>query len=231
MSYHQNIVRLRAVYRALEEMDPEVIFIGGATTSLYVDQPASEIRPTDDVDILVEIFNYKSYDEVLTKLRKKGFTHDQEGRVICRMHVQGIIVDVIPIGQNVLGFTNRWYQEGVKNTILYKLDEDVYIRVFSVPYFLASKIEAFKNRGNNDGRLSTDFEDIVYLMANRTTIWNELNETKEELRFFLQENFASWMSRSYLEEWVASHLGYYEYTKTPVILDEIKKFLDSGKNE
>ncbi|QEC42618.1 hypothetical protein [Pseudobacter ginsenosidimutans] len=53
---HQNLVRIKAVYNALEELGNEVVFVGGATVALYADRPAIEIRPTDDVDILVELF-------------------------------------------------------------------------------------------------------------------------------------------------------------------------------
>lgn len=51
MSYQNNIVRIKAVYRALEELGPQVIFVGGSTVSLYSTRPRTETRPTDDVDI------------------------------------------------------------------------------------------------------------------------------------------------------------------------------------
>lgn len=48
MSLHQNIIRIKAVYNALEELENDVVFVGGATVALYADRPASEVRPTDD---------------------------------------------------------------------------------------------------------------------------------------------------------------------------------------
>lgn len=38
------------VYDALEELGDQVIFVGGATVSLYGDKVSAEIRPTYDVD-------------------------------------------------------------------------------------------------------------------------------------------------------------------------------------
>jgi hypothetical protein len=33
--------------------------VGGATISLYVDSKTEEIRPTDDIDIVVEIYTHQ----------------------------------------------------------------------------------------------------------------------------------------------------------------------------
>jgi hypothetical protein len=47
MSYMENIVRIKVVNNALEEISKEVVFVGGATVSLYADRIIGEIRPTD----------------------------------------------------------------------------------------------------------------------------------------------------------------------------------------
>ena len=107
MSHHQNITRIKAVCEALGEMTQSVLFVGGATVSLYTDRPATEVRPTDDVDILVELVHYSGYAAIEEQLRKKGFVNDQESGIICRFKIQGIIVDVMPTSSTVLGFTNK----------------------------------------------------------------------------------------------------------------------------
>jgi len=38
MSYQQNLIRIKVVFDALEELGPKVIFVGGATVSLYADR-------------------------------------------------------------------------------------------------------------------------------------------------------------------------------------------------
>lgn len=55
MSNHINLIRIKAVSNALEDIKREIVFVGGATVSLYADRDTLEVRPTDDVDILVEI--------------------------------------------------------------------------------------------------------------------------------------------------------------------------------
>jgi hypothetical protein len=78
VSHRLNLIRIKAVYHALEELAEKVVFVGGATVSLYIDRLAEEVRPTDDVDILIELTSYQSYADVEEKLRKKGFVNDWE---------------------------------------------------------------------------------------------------------------------------------------------------------
>jgi len=97
---------------------------------------------------------------------KLGFHHDQESNVVCRYKYEGITVDIMPTDEEILGFSNRWYKLGLDYILKYELAEDIQIRLFEAPYFLASKFEAFKGRGG-DRRTSYDFEDIVYFLDNR----------------------------------------------------------------
>lgn len=57
MSHHINITRIKAVNNALEKLRDKVVFVGGATVSLYADSAAEEIRPTEDIDIVVGTTN------------------------------------------------------------------------------------------------------------------------------------------------------------------------------
>jgi hypothetical protein len=115
---------------------------------------------------VVELASYKGYAELDERLRNLGFNNDIESGVICRYTIQGVIVDVMPTDPFIIGFSNRWYAEGFENAIQYVLDEQTTVQIFSLPYFVASKWEAFKGRGKNDYRTSKDFEDLVYVFEN-----------------------------------------------------------------
>jgi len=141
LSHQINITRIKAVNNALEELKDKVVFVGGATVSLYADSAAEEIRPTEDIDIVVEIWARKDYFEIDEKLRKLGFVNDQESGIICRYKIDGLVVDVMPTQSDILGFTNKWYQPGFENSISYNLSESE-IKIFSPPYFLASKVRS-----------------------------------------------------------------------------------------
>lgn len=225
MSHQQNILRIKIVYDALEELGPEVIFVGGATVSLYADRLGDEIRPTDDVDILIEILNYRDYAGIEDKLRLKGFNNDVESGVICRYKVRGIVVDVMPTSKEILGFANKWYVEGYANSMIYKINEEYSINIFSAPYFLATKLEAFKDRGNNDGRWSTDFEDIVFLLNNRSTIWDEINNADDSVKEYLLEEFKALAENRYIDEWISVHLGYRDQDRLYYIIGSINEIL------
>jgi hypothetical protein len=53
MSHHINIVRIKAVANALDSLREKVVFVGGATISLYPERQVFEVRPTDDVDVII----------------------------------------------------------------------------------------------------------------------------------------------------------------------------------
>lgn len=226
MSHRENLLRIKAVYDALEELAKDVVFVGGATVSLYTDRVAEEVRPTDDIDILIELVSYQGYADIEEKLRQKGFINDWESGVICRYKVQGIIVDVMPTSDRILGFSNKWYTPGFSNAIDYTLDEKHVIKIFSPPYFLATKLEAFKNRGHEDGRTSTDFEDIVYFLNNRSTIWKELQNTEPHLKTYIVDSFRDLLNNKYIDEWISVHLEYTEQERQYFILDSMQDIVE-----
>ena len=225
MNDNLNILRIKVVHHALEELASDFIFVGGATVSLYADRLTAEIRPTDDIDILIELLDYKGYAAIEEKLRSKGFTNDTASGVICRYNVKGITVDVMPTSEEILGFANKWYKEAAAHSIQKEIDTGYNIRLFSAPYFLATKLEAFKNRGKGDGRTSTDFEDIVYLLNNRKTIWQELKETPVTLRSYLQGELFSLLNEPYVDEWISVHLDYDEQRRVNYIMGNMEEFV------
>jgi predicted nucleotidyltransferase len=209
----------------LEELANEVIFIGGAAVSLYTDRPSADTRPTDDVDILVELLNYRDYATIEERLRQKGFVNDVESGVICRYKINGILVDVMPTSSAILGFANKWYPEAFAAAKEIKIDEGYTIRIFSAVYFLAAKSEAWKDRGGNDGRTSTDFEDIVFVLNNRNAIWQELAEADERIKQYLKIEYKKMLDQPYIDEWLSVHLDYQEQRRVNFIIGSLTEFV------
>ena len=83
---HINIVRLKVVAEVLSSLEDVFVFVGGATVSLYAKNPelASEVRPTEDVDVILEIATYVDFIGLEERLRSVGFSNDAESKVICR---------------------------------------------------------------------------------------------------------------------------------------------------
>jgi predicted nucleotidyltransferase len=226
MSHQINIDRIKAVSHALLQLGMPIVFVGGATSSLYADIDfREEVRPTDDVDVVVEIATYKKMSTTEEKLRELGFKNDFESRVICRYNYQGLIVDIMPTEETVLGFTNKWYASGFKQAIDFEIDKGCNVKIFTAAYFIASKLEAFKSRGNNDGRTSTDFEDIIFVLNARNTIWQDLQDAPKEVNEYLKIEFRTLLANKYFDEWVSVHLNYDEQRRVNFIIGSITEFV------
>jgi hypothetical protein len=81
-----NIEMLERAAVALGDLvDDEVVFVGGATVGLWAtDQATAEFRPTDDVDVIVEVASRNDYYRFEERLWALGFVNDDEDGVICR---------------------------------------------------------------------------------------------------------------------------------------------------
>lgn len=222
---HENIVRIKAVHNLLADLKDKVVFVGGVTVSLYAERETAEIRETQDVDILVEIASTWDYAAIEEQLRKIGFQNDPDSTFVGRYLHQGLIVDLMATEENILGFTNKWYKEGFQTAINYIIDEQHVVKIFAPPYFIAAKIEAFKSRGNKDGRTSQDFEDIVFILENRASIWAEMEQAPENLKDYLKKEFTTLNENPYLGEWIASHISFSSASGSTLILQNLNAFL------
>lgn len=226
MNHHKNTVRIKAVHNNLADLKDKVVYVGGATISLYSDRETLEVRPTDDIDVIVEILSYNERSKLEEKLRSIGFQHDMDSSVVCRYKIQGMIVDIMPTADESIGFKNIWYPEGFKNAIDYRIDDRTTVKILSAPYFITTKLEAFKGRGRGDGRTSHDFEDIVYVLENRQTIWDELRNTSGELKKYFVDEFKKLKESPNLFEWIDCHVDYGSPPASYFIMQEIEQFID-----
>lgn len=205
---HENLVRIKVVARSLKELEKDYVFVGGATVSLYssIKALSQNIRPTDDVDVVIELASYADHAKMDERLRSLGFVNDIDSGVICRYKIEGVIVDIMLTSSSILGFSNKWHPEGFKNAIVYKLDEEIDILIFSVPYFLASKWEAHKARGADDLRTSRDFEDMVYVFENCKDFDEQILNGPGTVRKYLREEFEGLLDHPDFEEALYCHM-------------------------
>ena len=185
-----NIAMLQLVAKGLGHLKEDVIFVGGCVTELYALNPElSDIRATQDVDCIIEISSYMHLGDLEEELRKLKFSHDtSEGAPICRWIFSDIKVDIMPTLSDVIGFSNRWYSDGIKNKIENVLPDGTSIYILSPEYYLATKFEAHRGRGGDDLRTSHDFEDIIYIIDNNDNICEIIRKcTNPELEKYLKE--------------------------------------------
>jgi hypothetical protein len=207
MNDHVNISRLKAVAAILSEFQEEIVFVGGATVSLYAPRPElTTIRVTDDVDVVVELISTGEFYRLQEKLILLGFQHDTNAPIISRFLYKGLKVDFMPTDPSIIGFANRWYPEGVQQKIQVALDPSTFIYIFTAPYFLASKMEAFCSRGQGDLFASHDLEDIVYLLDHRPTVKEEVLTSPNTVKTYLLEKFNELSNRPLFEEALLGHV-------------------------
>lgn len=228
MSRQENITRIKVVHDALGELAGSCVFVGGATVDLYSTRPAGEVRPTEDVDIIIELLHYTDYAAIEERLRQKGFANDAASVVICRYSIQGIVVDIMPTDSSILGFANQWYPAGFRESVNFEIETGYSIRILQPAYFVATKLEAFRDRGKADGRFSTDFEDIIYVLNTRPALFDEMETATEELRLFLKDQFRELLQKPYIDEWISAHLDYTEQRRVTYILGGLQNFVASS---
>jgi predicted nucleotidyltransferase len=166
---NRNLELLIGVARLLRPMLADLVFVGGSTTALLItDTAAAEVRPTYDVDAIAEIISYAEFEAFSQRLQHLGFAVDHsEGAPICRWAHGDFRLDVMPIDEKILGFSNRWYKPAMETAQTVRLANDLPIRVVTAPLFLGTKLEAFKGRGKNDYFASHDLEDVVAVIDGR----------------------------------------------------------------
>jgi hypothetical protein len=81
-----NRALFEAVVRLLRPVLDDLVFVGGCTTGLFVTDPAaSDIRPTKDVDAIVDVASYAKYAALAERLRALGLAEDTTpGAPLCR---------------------------------------------------------------------------------------------------------------------------------------------------
>ena len=220
-----NIRRLEVIADGLGELCKDVVFVGGSVAELYADDPAAtDIRPTMDVDCVIELATYGSLQDFEQMLRDRKFVNDIESGVICRWKYNGEIVDIMPDRDSILGFTNRWYRPGFQHRAEVRVD-DMTIYILPPLYYVATKIEAVRNRGGEDLRFSHDFEDLVYVLNNRQDI-TELfdNENDSDLTGYLSSWAKEMLSRQNCREEIECMLPYGDYDRVDYIIEILNHF-------
>lgn len=148
----RNLELLIDAAELLRPLLDQLVFVGGCTTALLVTDPAAaEVRPTYDVDAIAEVTSYSGYVDFSERLRKLGFTEDtSQDAPLCRWRNANTKLDVMPLDETILGFSNRWYRPAMQFAEFRELKSDLVVGVVTAPYFCATKLEAFKGRGKGD---------------------------------------------------------------------------------
>jgi predicted nucleotidyltransferase len=184
-----NIELLTSIANAMGTLREQVVFVGGCATGLLITQPlAADARATEDVDAIVEVASLVAYHALAGQLMEQGFKQTMaDNTPPFRWYWNGIQLDLVPLDEKVLGFANRWYKPGFETAATATLPSGLVLRHLSAPYFMATKLEAFKDRGNNDVYLSHDLEDVITVVDGREELISELSSAPPDVRDFVAQ--------------------------------------------
>jgi hypothetical protein len=115
---------------------------------------------------------------------------------------------------------------GFEKSFSIELD-DVTIRLMPLPYLLASKTEAFFDRGIQDLYASHDLEDILYIFNYTTNLVEQVLEADGEVIDYLKVCVERLMSDARIREVIPVHL-FYETAdeRFEIILEKMKRIVN-----
>ena len=142
-----NLGALRTVADRLDGLGLSYAFVGGSIVNLLIDDPGfAPARPTDDVDVILEVVTSERYSNVEARIRALGFDHDmREGAPLCRWVLGNLTVDIMPTEDADLGLNTAWFKEALATATEQEFAH-TRLKLVSPAAFLATKYVAFVDR-------------------------------------------------------------------------------------
>lgn len=197
-----NLEQLEAAAARLGDLLDELTLVGGCAAGLLITDPAAApVRPTMDVDLVVEAASYVEYERFGERLESAGFARSREpGDPLCRWRTGSLVLDVMPLEEKILGFSNRWYASAVRSRRTRVLSGGAAVHHIDAPHFLATKLEAFCTRGSGDFCASSDLEDVVRVVDGRPSLEEELARASPELQGRVRRQLADCIADRFFVE-------------------------------
>jgi hypothetical protein len=226
-----NLPLLEDAVRKLAPFLDEIVFVGGITLGLLItDEGAAPIRGTNDVDVIAEIVTYADYIAFSERLREAHFTEDAgENPLTCRWHNGALTLDVLALNEEVLGFTNIWYEPALRHAFMVTLPSGQSIRVITAPFFMGTKMEAFRGRGKMDFQASHDLEDFVAIIEGRDTLLQEIAESPQALRDYLAEAAKTLLAESRFLDVLPGFV--LDSERVPLLQERLASIADGGLHD
>lgn len=222
-----NIELLVRVAEALGDLRERVTLVGGCATALLITDPAAApVRATQDVDAIVTAASLAEYQRLGAALRERGFAQSIEGaEPPYRWTYAGLKLDLMPVDPGILGFSNRWYDAVRRGAAMVVIGDGdgVAVRVTDAPSFVATKLEAFLDRGAGDYLSSHDLEDVLSVVDGRPELVAELGKAPPALRDFVVQTFARLLADDGFEDALPGLVvDGSPATRTPMVLNRLR---------
>jgi hypothetical protein len=140
----------------------------------------------------------------------------------------------MPLEKSVLGFSNRWYRGALETARPATLPSGAIIRLITAPFFLGTKMEAFRGRGAGDFFASHDLEDFIAVVEGRETLLGEIQSAPVDLISYLAEAATELLAAPRFRDALPGYLpgDAISQRRVPVVVDRLlrmSKFVDGGQ--
>jgi predicted nucleotidyltransferase len=218
----KNRILVERLCTHIEPLLDQIVLVGGCAVGfLMTDAAQLLIRATDDVDLATEITTLPEYYKFTDQLKAFGFSEDIETGMTCRWRKAELCLDVIPLNEKVLGFSNTWYPQAFKTATAIKLPNGCILKHIDAPTFIATKIESFLSRGGDDFA-HHDIEDIINVINGRIELIDEFAKADQELKEFLSDKLGAFMEISAFTDLIPGHIRPNE-SRAEIVFERLRK--------
>ena len=112
----------------------------------------------------------------------------------------------MPTDASILGFSNRWYPALVATARPHRIAPELEILVADPGMLLATKLEAYLERGAGDLMMSHDLTDVVSLVEGRPELVDEVARLDEQVRAFVRDAIGRLLGDGEMRFALAGHL-------------------------
>jgi hypothetical protein len=139
------------------------------------------------------------YHQLGDRLRGRGLQEAMGAPVICRWRSADpqLVLDVMPIDPDILGFSNPWYEEAISSAVTVTLESGAEIRAAAPAALVATKLCAWKGRGDGDLLCSLDIHDVLTLIDGRPELIEEVASAAPDLRTYIRNELSDLCAEDY----------------------------------
>jgi hypothetical protein len=215
----KNRILVERLCNHIEPLLDQIVLVGGCAVGfLITDEAQLPIRSTDDVDLATEITTLPDYYKFTDQLKGLGFSEDTE--MTCRWWKAELCLDVMPLNDSVLGFTNSWYPQAFKTAISVQLQNGKTLKHINASTFIATKIESFLHRGGDDFA-HHDIEDIITVINGRQELPNEISNADQDLKDFIIDKMGAFLEIAAFTDLIPGHLRPNE-NRSEIVIERIR---------
>lgn len=220
---------IKAIHTAIQKVRRDkFVFIGGGLVPLLITDPAAApARPTKDVDVVFKVATLGEYSYIRQDLLRAGFEDDiLIDKPLCALYFGEWRVDFLCSSPGIIDGGNSWFASVLEDPVQECLDDTVIWRA-SAPSWIATKLEAWSNRGRLPSGAPDyyhqDIEDILAVIDGRPEIVREMGVALEPVKAFLGQIFGLMIGNADFLSALPGHTGGHE--RAQVVLKRLRSML------